>query len=430
MNVFRRRPVDEAGTVVIEDEHAAVEVARGDEGFEARPETSGMGAGQRLFRVASFLQHVAPREEAIVGHLGRGVGKERIFLARLPQAVLDFTRGVPRIDARIDRDPHVEAAPGGHGRGPVAPFDLTDVEIDRMIEVFEIGIVALPFVPPRFKTAQGPDQAKGCLDRVGAGSRLADVNRPAPHMDAEPDHADIRAHEHVVFGFRNDRRVRLVPAQQAGKRAVAGALLLGHRLDIDRGRRLVAEPFEGVEREDIGGKPRLHVAAAAPVKPVAVDARREGRIRPHVKRTGRDHVDVAIQDERAALLFFRPMGSNHVERIVVAHLNRRKPWMVLDLVHVNHPTVHRVSPLGEGAIDEVLGGVLLPSERGKADQLLGECNLALEAIVDGFEDPGRQGVIERRRANRLRFFRHWMSSHRGDPENRRVDETHHDTSLC
>ena len=55
----------------------------------------------------------------------------------------------------------------------------------------------------------------------------------AAHLQAKPDHADLRAH-HVAAGrFRNEAGIGAIAALQGRERADAGALLLDHGLKVN-----------------------------------------------------------------------------------------------------------------------------------------------------------------------------------------------------
>ena len=199
---------------------------------------------------------------------------------------------------------------------------------------------------------------------LDALARLPHVHGESAHLHLEPDDADVGAHQHVVDGFRDDRRLRPVAARHAGERAVAGAFLLRHALDIDGGGRLVAEIAERVEGEDVGGDAGLHVAGAAAEEPVVLQMRVEGRMGPHVVRPGRHHVHMAVQHQGLALRLPGRVGADHVDGVVVIDRHRRETGMILDLRDVDRPAVHGVAALGKRVVEEFLRRMFLPAERG------------------------------------------------------------------
>ena len=90
-------------------------------------------------------------------------------------------------------------------------------------------------VPLRLEPLERLDQIVGRQDRVRAADRLADMDRPALDMDPEPDDAGIGTDQHLLLGFWDDGGISAITSNQAGKRAVAGAFLFGHGLEMDRG---------------------------------------------------------------------------------------------------------------------------------------------------------------------------------------------------
>ena len=222
---------------------------------------------------------------------------------------------------------------------------------------------------------------------------LRDMGGPAADLDLEPHDADIGAHQAVMGRLGDQRGVRVIAAHQARQRAVAGAFLFGDRLEVDMGRRLHARPFQRVKGEQIGRQAGLHVAGSAAVHPAVLDGGLIGREAPHVDRAGRHHVDMPVQDQRPADRLARTVGAHHIDRVVIVDADRRKAWMVLDLVDVDRPTVHGQPALFHGVVHEILGGVLLAALGGKAYELLQKRDLVVEQIVDRLGDGVGKGGI-------------------------------------
>ena len=148
---------------------------------------------------------------------------------------------------------------------------------------------------------QGLDHRVGGLDRVGALARLHGMGGRAQHAHLEPQHADLGVPDRAARRLGQDRGVGRVPGQHAGERAVARALLLDDRLELHPRARREAEPLQAADGADHRHEPRLHVAGAAPVHPLALDARAVGVAGPQRGRLGADDVDVAVEDQRAAV---------------------------------------------------------------------------------------------------------------------------------
>jgi hypothetical protein len=167
-------------------------------------------------------------------------------------------------------------------------------------------------------------------------------------------------------------------------------------LQVDAGRGLQAQPPQRIHGEDVCGEPGLHVCAATAVEPIALDAGLVGRRLPERLWADGNDIDVTVQDQRTPLLLLGSMRADHVDCVVVAHVDWRETGVVLDLGHVDRPAVHLVAALPKCFVDEVLGGVLVTALRGVANQILGEANLFLEAARDGIDDPSREIRVERR----------------------------------
>ncbi len=229
----------------------------------------------------------------------------------------------------------------------------------------------------------------------------------ALHPDLEPQHAHVGAHQHVLLGFRDDHGIGAVAAQQRRQGAVAGAFLFDHRLEIDGGPRGIARRAHGIVGVQIGNQPGLHVGRAATVHPAVDDGRVPRRAAPHVDRSGRHHVDVSVQDERAAGLLFGTIGAHHVEGVFVRHGHRAEAGMRLDVAHVDLPAVHGEAARAHRFEQEVLRRVFLFAQRRKAHQILGEGELGVEPGIDGLQDAAGLFFGKRRRGGGL--LRHRVS---------------------
>jgi hypothetical protein len=158
---------------------------------------------------------------------------------------------------------------------------------------------------------------------------------------------------------------------------------------------LVAQALQGIEREDVGREPRLHVAAAPAIEPAALDPRLEGRVAPHRGGPRRHDVDMAVEDEGAAFLFLWMMAADDVDGVFIGDRDRRKARMALDRADLDREAIHPIAALLERAIDEGLGGVLLAPQGRMADELLDEGDLIVEAGFDRFQNRRRQGIVPR-----------------------------------
>ena len=137
-------------------------------------------------------------------------------------------------------------------------------------------------------------------DRVVAEPRRRAVRGRARHLEPHRQHA-LRLHADVQVGrLAGDREVAGVAVldQELG---AAVDLLLGLLVRDDREddahARLVAQLLERAHHRR---ERALHVVGAAAVEPVALDPRRE------LLLPGGDDVEVAVQDDRRAVLRARP----------------------------------------------------------------------------------------------------------------------------
>jgi hypothetical protein len=181
----------------------------------------------------------------------------------------------------------------------------------------------------------------------------------APHLDLEPEHPRIGAHQPLVLGLRDENRVGPIAPQMGHERAVAGGFLLDHGLHVDGGGGLEADAAQGIEAGEVGRVAGLHVGAAAPMHPAVPDHRIEGRVGPQIGGPGRHHVHVGLEDEGASALVARTMDAHHDGRVRVAFGERSASRMGRDRPAVHGEPVQGEAPVAQGAEDEILDRVLL-----------------------------------------------------------------------
>ncbi|MNS70685.1 hypothetical protein D3C72_1040320 [compost metagenome] len=105
---------------------------------------------------------------------------------------------------------------------------------------------------------------------------------------------------------------------------------------------------------------------------------------------------MSVQDKRAPGLYLGPVGADHIERVFVRHGDRAEPRMRADVLHVDLPAVHGKAALAHRFVQEVLRGVLLLAQRGKAHQILRESQLRIEVRVNGLQNAARLFLGQRR----------------------------------
>src|ERR1019366_10388629 len=136
--------------------------------------------------------------------------------------------------------------------------------------------------------------------------------RVALDMDAKPNEANFRPHQLWLQRFRNKSAVGVVATLQAGKRTVAGAFLFDNGLEMDGCRGSEACRANRVEGKQRPRKPGFHIACAATVHPLSVDARLEGWRRPAIPVPCRHNIDMAVEDQRTPIAMRRTIRSNNI----------------------------------------------------------------------------------------------------------------------
>src|SRR5262249_35659600 len=123
-----------------------------------------------------------------------------------------------------DRDAAVDVAPGRHAGGPVAALDDAGIEVDRVFYRLEVTVGPGALVPLDLELLQRVDQMIGRRDRIRAGARMRYVHGKAAHLQAKPDHADLRADHRTARRLRDEAGVGAIAALQGRERPDTGAL--------------------------------------------------------------------------------------------------------------------------------------------------------------------------------------------------------------
>ncbi len=220
------------------------------------------------------------------------------------------------------------------------------------------------------------------------------MHRHAANAQAEPEHPDMSPRHHAAGGFGDQRGIGTVAARQGGERAVAGAFLLGDRLHIDIGRGGQAGAAQRVHREHHRRDALFHVMRAAAVHPAVADHGVEGFVGPHLLRPGGHDVDMALQDQAAALLFRRAHGGDDLHRLGVVGIHHR--GVAGQMVHRDFGqgvAIDAPATGGEFAGDPVLARPFLAAQRGEAHQVLQPGDLLVPVGIDGRAQAREQGGI-------------------------------------
>ncbi len=242
-------------------------------------------------------------------------------------------------------------------------------------------------VPAFLELTQIADHAVDCIDGVGARAHLAHMHGDAAHLDLEPEHAGVGAHQHLLLGLGDQAGIGPVAPEVRHQRAVARRFLLDDRLQIDRRRRLQADAAERIERRRHGRMADLHVRPAAAVDPVPFDHRIERRMRPHVGRA------VGTTSTWDCRISERPVSSRGrwMATTIGASECSGENFEPPDAAR-SPPGPWRSAPWRNRAPSrsehEILDRMLLSPQRREADQLLRMRDLRRESLLDGAEDAG------------------------------------------
>ena len=155
-----------------------------------------------------------------------------------------------------------------------------------------------------------------------------------------------------------------------------------------------AEVAERLERHGVGDDAGFHVAAAAAVEAAVAHHRLEGRVGPHVLGSGRHHVDMAVEDQRAPGVTPRLVDADDVFLARVAPVHRREARLILDGVHVYLELVDGQPEPGEDFRHMILGRGLVAERRAVAHQIGQHGHRLVVQRVGGGDDLGgaRRGV--------------------------------------
>src|SRR5215472_13310115 len=195
------------------------------------------------------------------------------------------------------------------------------------------------------------------------------VHGKAAHLQAKPDHTYLRAHQLAAGRLGDKTGIRPIAALQRRECADAGALLLGDGLKMDSRSRPEAGSPDRVERIERANGARLHVAGAASVHLAVADDRRKWRRLPHVQRTGRNDIAMALHDQRLSRVARRPVGADDGAGPGKIVFYRPKATQTLQIVDIDMPIVDLVAALAQEIGDHVLAWSLRTPRRGYRDQV-------------------------------------------------------------
>src|ERR1700733_10058986 len=150
VDVAPARAVAQSRNLIVKRIDARIEIGARHECLQFLSRGLVMRLAQYPFGVRARLQHIAFREKAVEGDLRRVVGQKSILAGKGFDRLFDLATRFLGGDAGIKRNAAIDTAPGRNRRGPVAAFDLADIQIDRMRLVLEMLAPSLAFVPGGF----------------------------------------------------------------------------------------------------------------------------------------------------------------------------------------------------------------------------------------------------------------------------------------
>ncbi|MNS58488.1 hypothetical protein D3C72_914100 [compost metagenome] len=209
---------------------------------------------------------------------------------------------------------------------------------------------------------------------MGDAALGLDLGPPdAAVADADPVHVQRLGDDDVIDAGRGE------PAAlgQIGDAAVTARFLVHRAGNLQRAGQGQAGIDQGLDRDDGGGQPALHVAGATAIDAAVLHLAAEGIDGP--AGADLDHVDMAVEVDARSRLGALPAGDDIGAGIGVAVARRAFA------AHIFDDEAALLQPLadvfGAGAI-----GLARRVDGGKADQVLGQGDQFVGAAVDQVHD--------------------------------------------
>ena len=173
-----------------------------------------MGGGQHGFSLTARFQHIGIGLKAGPDDLWRVIGQKAIALGRGAHGRFDAGHGFFGGGAGDQADAAIHLTPGGGGRCPITAANNAGVEFDRVLDVGIPGIGAGGFVQGAGMGIKRLDQHIGGHDGIAAILRDRDMHWNPAHAQAKPDGAGLAAGDGMAGGFRHQRGIGTIAAQQ------------------------------------------------------------------------------------------------------------------------------------------------------------------------------------------------------------------------
>ena len=214
-----------------------------------------------------------------------------------------------------------------HGQGVRQRFPLKE----------RVGHVT---VPVRLQSPKAPEDGDELLDRIHTLFPQRPVRGESRDGEPEAEGAGLRGRDDELRRLHDDRAVASVPALDRGEHPRAAVLLADHTLDLERAVQFDPRVAQRPRRRQRAAQLPLHVHDSAPEQSPAALRELKGRMPPAPDLPRRDDVDVAVEDQRAALS--PSHGSGDAQTLVAVHVGgvggvAAQPFEV-DLPHVRLET--------------------------------------------------------------------------------------------
>src|SRR3954467_2194188 len=151
-------------------------------------------------------------------------------------------------------------------------------------------------------------------------------------------------------------------------------------------RRLETCGLDCVQRIQRADRTGLHVASTPTVHFAVLHHRRKWRRLPHLERPSRNHIAMALQDERLPCDLSRTVGADHSACLGKIMLDRTEATQTLQLVNFDMPVVDLITPLPQKIANHILARSFGSAGGGNRDEILCGGKLRVEIGADSLEN--------------------------------------------
>src|SRR6185437_11863927 len=301
-------------------------------------------------------------------HFRRMVLHPRIFRGRVCNVLYEAALDTFVVFARHGRHAAFEHTGRRERTREIAGVERTDHARDRVdqlrIKRMLHGRDALLF--------QGGDGLCDLVTEFDATDALIaplDAGRLALNFDLEPDAADARRLHRKTAGLARNAGVSLVAADHRVERTVAANFFVNDDVNVNIPFRLEPRRDHVLDRHDVAGDAALHIARPAPVDAAILDRGRPRIVAPAFAIADRNHVGVAVEQQRAAATGAFP-GRDDVGATLIAAIDRDIAGVLLELFPVAFPHVDLEPHLGEIVGEEFLNITFVAGDARDRNHLL------------------------------------------------------------